>query len=441
MAQRSSIGSAAVAVTLIVAMAGWVLTAPAVAEGETCQGEPATLIGGPGTKLVGTGGDDVILTAGATQVEAADGNDRICVTGNTRFVHAGLGNDHVTTDDWVVRTWVYLEDGDDTIIGGGRIDYVYAGPGNDHVATGPGDDSYDGYASPGAEENVDTVTLGPGDDTATVNNAQLTAPIDGGTGFNTLVVGASSGDISGPWVVDNVMETATRNGVVWLSWDRFGGFVFPAWEVEGRVDFVGSDADERVTARQEFEYGPDIGSWQLGGGDDEATFDGLIGPADGGLGSDWVRVVGWADERSLSLEARITIDLAQDEMRRGTGTSAISIPGMENAEVSDFVVSTLRGDDQDNELVVGQACLARLLGRAGDDRLRARGSPGCSSRTAEAFGIRRTVRAYGDLGDDILIGRGTPDLLVGDRGSDFANGRDGDDACSAEYKKACERRP
>jgi Ca2+-binding RTX toxin-like protein len=413
------------------------VTATAVEAGATCQGQPATLVGVPGTKLTGTAGQDVIVTAGAREVRASGGHDLICVTRGTQSVYAGNGNDHVTTDDWVTRTWIYLEDGTDTIVGGGRADLVYTGPGTDRVETGPGDDFY-GY---GGGEGADTVELGPGDDAATILDAKPDAPIDGGTGFNSMTIEASSEVGSESWVVDNLTETMTVDGVAWLSWHRFAGFSFPAYAVEGRVDFIGSDADERVTASQEFEFGPEIGFWDLGGGDDEAVFDGLVGPVKGGPGSDWVRLVGFADERSGGLDPRIAINLRRNRMHMGAGDPAFRIPGVENAQVSDFVVSTLRGDDQDNELIVGRTCLARLFGRAGDDVLRGSNRHGCSARTAEFFDVARAVRAYGEAGDDTMVGRGTPDVLVGDIGYDLANGRRGDDVCSAEYRQACERRP
>ena len=65
---------------------------------ESCQGQQATLVG-PGSDgvITGTEGVDVIVTNGATEVDALGGNDRVCVTnvsGDTA-VDTGSGNDAV----------------------------------------------------------------------------------------------------------------------------------------------------------------------------------------------------------------------------------------------------------------------------------------------------------------------------------------------------------
>jgi Ca2+-binding RTX toxin-like protein len=80
--------------------------AHAAAVGETCQGQPATIVGGPG-RVDGTEGDDVIVVnttdASLTEVSALGGDDRICINGPlpfdigpediVSFVQGGLGND------------------------------------------------------------------------------------------------------------------------------------------------------------------------------------------------------------------------------------------------------------------------------------------------------------------------------------------------------------
>ncbi len=64
--------------------------------GETCQGEAATVVGSPEVMtLLGTDGDDVIVTNGSWAIFADDGNDRVCVTGNPGLVYAGFGDDVV----------------------------------------------------------------------------------------------------------------------------------------------------------------------------------------------------------------------------------------------------------------------------------------------------------------------------------------------------------
>ena len=67
--------------SLVVGMVA--LPAAAVAE-EVCHGRPATLVGSPDATLVGTDGDDVIVTKGSRVILADDGNDLVCVTGSSR---------------------------------------------------------------------------------------------------------------------------------------------------------------------------------------------------------------------------------------------------------------------------------------------------------------------------------------------------------------------
>lgn len=87
-------------------------TAPAYAAGETCLGEPATIVGTPGqVDLTGTEGDDVVVTNGAVGVSALGGEDLVCVTdvpdaavsGRTIAVDTGAGDDVLLVEraEWV----------------------------------------------------------------------------------------------------------------------------------------------------------------------------------------------------------------------------------------------------------------------------------------------------------------------------------------------------
>ena len=62
----------------------------------TCNGLALTAEGSPNGTVIGTAGDDVILTRGATRVDAGAGDDSICVTGKgTAVINAGPGDDFV----------------------------------------------------------------------------------------------------------------------------------------------------------------------------------------------------------------------------------------------------------------------------------------------------------------------------------------------------------
>ncbi|NYE36401.1 Ca2+-binding RTX toxin-like protein [Nocardioides cavernae] len=101
--------------------------APAYAEGETCLGRLATAVGTPGQpELVGTEGDDVVVTDGAGSVATLGGDDWVCVTdvpgapGRTISVDTGEGDDALLVErvEW---------------LGASRSSYV-GGPGSDLLA-------------------------------------------------------------------------------------------------------------------------------------------------------------------------------------------------------------------------------------------------------------------------------------------------------------------
>jgi Ca2+-binding RTX toxin-like protein len=401
-----------------------------------CAGLPATIVGSPDTRrLRGTAGADVIITAGAQTVVALAGDDTICITGRTEVVEAGTGDDHVTSDDRNFETYVLLDEGADTFVGGARRDRVVPGAGADHVETGAGRDSYDGFVWPGTEPNDDPlVSLGGGNDAASVDISNLTGVLDGGPGLNMLSMNCCAADHGIEWVVSNVTETATADGDPRFQWDRFRGFTFGEFNLTGTIEFEGSDARERVVAGGEF-GSPDIARMALRGGNDTLIYSRMLGPVRAGEGLDWVRLVNFADPRSpASWNRAVTVDL--NKHRIGIDDRAVRVRGVENIEVSDFIDALVQGDAQDNQFIVGQTCRAKLYGGRGDDTLRSRLSSDRCPRLVEG---PRWMRAFGGRGDDILAGRWTPDLLVGGRDNDSADGRGNVDVCRAEALRRCER--
>ena len=156
----------ATAVALAVLVPSTVLAStPATAVGETCQGRPATIVG-TGAKIVGTPGDDVIVTGSADTVEAGAGNDLICATvSNVDYVYieAGDGDDTV---DASTSTGQFLQAslgaGLDRFMGGPDAEHVYADGTDDSVATGGGDDSIFLFADT-AVGTAGSYDGGPGD--------------------------------------------------------------------------------------------------------------------------------------------------------------------------------------------------------------------------------------------------------------------------------------
>ena len=117
---------------------------PDPAADQTCQGRVATLVGAK-KKVVGTRGDDVIVSGRSRKVLAGGGNDLVCVTSSRAVrVSGGGGHDLVKggggTDDLAGNG------GDDVLRGGGAADRLVGGAGKDRLLGGGGRDSAIGGA-------------------------------------------------------------------------------------------------------------------------------------------------------------------------------------------------------------------------------------------------------------------------------------------------------
>ena len=111
------------AVVCVALVAAVIPLSGARAQGVSCQGQPATIVGTTGDdRLVGTEGDDVIVGLG--------GADIIIGRGGADLICSGWGPDVVSGGD-----------GADRIFAGPGKDELTGGPGNDHLAGGPGRDT------------------------------------------------------------------------------------------------------------------------------------------------------------------------------------------------------------------------------------------------------------------------------------------------------------
>ena len=108
-AARSAIRNRSGSTHSAAALLGLTLLTPThaatAAAAETCQGVPATIVGTPEGRVVGTAGDDVIVSGGAWSVKAGDGDDLVCIPpmegdllGNVVQVDAGAGDDTVVSE-------------------------------------------------------------------------------------------------------------------------------------------------------------------------------------------------------------------------------------------------------------------------------------------------------------------------------------------------------
>ncbi|WP_159083732.1 calcium-binding protein [Nocardioides terrigena] len=126
--------TALTATTLLTA--AFLTAAPATAIGETCQGRPATIVG-TGADVLGTPGDDVIVTGASKTTDAGDGNDLICVTGSAGdeiYADAGRGDDSVDASTSLAQSIITdLDHGLDRYVGSRYYDRVLANGTDDHI--------------------------------------------------------------------------------------------------------------------------------------------------------------------------------------------------------------------------------------------------------------------------------------------------------------------
>jgi Ca2+-binding RTX toxin-like protein len=118
-------------------------SAGANAAEETCQGRTATIVGTPLGRVVGTPGDDVIVTYGDYSVDAGDGDDLICIRpvvgGLVIEVDAGAGDDSVVSEGELNNAFADLGPGRDAYVGGGGEDRIEASL-DDTIVADAGDD-------------------------------------------------------------------------------------------------------------------------------------------------------------------------------------------------------------------------------------------------------------------------------------------------------------
>ena len=167
----------------------------AAADGPTCFGQPATIVGEG--YLVGTHGPDVIVATGTAEVHSGSGDDLIC---GAALAYAGPGDDRIRSigtgseivgaggDDLIIQSdagsyaEIYGGPGADTIRTGYGVQWVNAGKGDDVVQTGRGNDHADGRAGD------DVIDGGLGEDS--VGGRAGDDVLDGGRGDDELEGGA-----------------------------------------------------------------------------------------------------------------------------------------------------------------------------------------------------------------------------------------------------------
>lgn len=442
-------------------------TSSAVAAGETCRGEAATIVGTTPT-VTGTEGRDVIVSAKATSISGLGGDDLICIAPagvnfNVLSVDAGVGNDTVDTsaaqESFSITT--DLGPGADTLVGGAADDIVTTGPtasdgvdgDRDVVRTGDGDDRVT-TGAPYGSTNSDVVDAGAGDDRVTLESWS-TAPdglVTGGSGTDTLQTYAGVAYVEmevdmAAGIIDGTSSKDYQGDYLTGRFSSFEGLELAVGNES--VDYSGTDGDDVLEVedlRSSCCEDPTLTADLLGGDDQVRVNAELDYRSSIDLGEGHDELVAAVDDGVLGL------DLPSGEMWSGNGGRVPAV-GIEDA----FLMAprvTMVGDGRDNVLSFN-ACRATVRGGRGDDHVtNVSGDPwweehdfGCkaSAKVSGGPGADRIRggqgpdRLRGDGGRDRLEGRGGNDVLLGGRGLDKADGGKGRDRCVAERKKSCER--
>ncbi len=379
----------------------------ATAGGETCQGQPATIVGTPGGTTAGTEGADVIVTNNATRVDALGGDDRVCATGEGGVVAIlGAGADTFTDENGAShQVLAGTLDGTDTEADAirlskfGRVTSGMAGTPNADII----DLALTGYLNwNGIQTAPGAVTMGKG----------------GGLFLRSAY---------GMRVEASGSVTGADTSLTWTG--HFDEFSFATQAQLGTFDFRGTDAVEHLTVDAPATFNRNV---QLGGGDDIYRTNGLGGRfsmAKGNKGEDRLML----DVPTLRLKA--DLDRRVDDKNSGAATR------IRNFE--DYVVSAktarIRGTNRGERMTV-VTCKAWVNAGPGKDLIIANVEYGDGDELGTPKCGRYRAVVNGGRGHDTIKGSPGNDRLLGNRGRDATDGRAGRDACGAERRVRCERR-
>lgn len=280
--------------SLLVATSGLVSVSAPAAAATQCQGEEATIVGEPGTRVNGTDGPDVIVTNGAKYVYAGAGDDLVCTTAmpDASWVYAGVGDDSVVAgEDGYQRLRVDLGPGSDRFVGGaGRdivktFDPVDEANRDDDVSTGRGNDVVQATRPIGpATDDADRIDLGRGRDVLAMGDSGLApaASVVGGPGRDLISIrSGSEEDVD----IQAEKRTIDKNYAPYLyAWESFEQHMV---DVAGaHIDFWGSSRADTLVVNSAFALEARMGK----GSDVVGMASNLRGNSYGGRGRDEIIV-------------------------------------------------------------------------------------------------------------------------------------------------------
>lgn len=422
------------------ALLGLALLVPtgAQAAAETCRGLPATLVGAPDQRLVGTEGPDVVVTNGAQSLTALGGNDTICVTGTPVTsgqvvidIDAGGGDDHVEASVQGRGTAAVLGAGADTFVSGNGAGHsVYAGTSRLASSTDTEADSVRitaGSASVTSGQvgavNSDTVAINDGTVVWNGRSSGQGPVTAAGQGFLVL------GGVTGSTVIDAGKGYASSESSS-LGFTGFTGFTFSGGSAGDTLTFRGTGADERLEVFAPDGVERDV---TMRGGDD------FYGTNGTGTRSSKARGGTGRDEVLLALpKYTVTADLDSSRAvaRKGRTRKVVKTPAFEDLSLTARrgVVDGTPGAEQ----IIVAACRVNVSGDRGKDVIAA------TDELDDVWPVRDCSRysAYlsGGVGRDTLLGGPGDDRLIGGPGRDTIDGGSGRDVCEGERRRLCERK-
>ena len=305
--------------------------------------DDVTMIGNASNRAdVGGGNNTVTGGAGDDQVTAGDGNDVVVLAAGSSLARVGGGNNAVTLDSGVV------------VAGGG-----------DDTVTGTGG----GGTGGGAEFHL---TLGDGDNVATVATFGPFSQITSGSGNDSITTGDGPDRITSGDGADTISSAGGDDQIT-------------AGNGASRIDAGAGDDDVTVQSAD---------SIAGGAGNDRITAMLSVGTIDAGAGDDLVRA-----NSGDAHPAVISGGDGNDNLFTGDGHDSI-YGGAGKDTMHSGSGSDLLSGGGGHDLLFGQGGKDRLYGGPGNDRL------------------------FGQGGDDRLTGHGGADTIHGGAGFDRADDED-----------------
>lgn len=280
----------------------------------------------------GLGGDDTILTGG--------GNDLIFAGAGNDTVHAGAGVDVVLGEDG--NDTIFGEAGADVIDGGHGNDTINGGSGNDVITGGWDDDLLISVAG------IDQIFGDRGDDTIQIDHRSH-ATIDGGRGFNTLLIKDVQDDFNNDRPL-NATLTANTFDVNGGSTSTYSGIDFVNVLLGSRADVLtihSTSSPVRVDGI--------VGLTESDSLIIDRTHDTV--DRNGALTGDTITGLGLNDITYTNIE-NLTINL-------GSGSDQLTVES--TSELTATIINSGLGDDTVTLKSVGSTKLTQIIGNEGSD--------------------------------------------------------------------------